>query len=66
MTLAWSTPTKGKVEGKVIILPDLADSAAFKAWLPDGEGQLHPRVISAADLPARFQLQAERAARDLG
>ena len=38
MTLAWSAPTKGRVEGKVIILPDVADSAAFKAWLPAAKG----------------------------
>ena len=38
MMLAWSAPTKGKVEGKVIILPDVADSAAFRAWLPAAKG----------------------------
>lgn len=38
MMLAWSPPTKGKVEGKVIILPDVSDSAAFRAWLPAAKG----------------------------
>lgn len=32
--LAWSPGVKGKVEGKVIILPELADSSAFRQWLP--------------------------------
>lgn len=32
--LAWSPGTRGKVQGSVIILPDLPDSAAFRAWLP--------------------------------
>ncbi len=39
MMLAWSAPTKGRVEGKVIILPDVADSAAFAAWLPEAKGK---------------------------
>ena len=39
MMLAWSVGTNGKkVEGKVMVLPDLADSAAFKAWLPAAKG----------------------------
>ena len=38
MMLAWSAPTKGRVEGKVIILPDVTDSAAFRAWLPAAKG----------------------------
>ena len=33
--LAWSPGVKGKAEAKVIILPELADSNAFKAWLPN-------------------------------
>ncbi len=36
--LAWSVGTKGKSEGKVIILPDVADSQAFKRWLPTAKG----------------------------
>lgn len=38
MMLAWSPPTKGRVEGKVIILPNVADSAAFRTWLPAAKG----------------------------
>ncbi len=39
--LAWSpsTSTKG-ITGDVIIIPDLADSNAFKAWLPNVKGKL--------------------------
>jgi hypothetical protein len=33
--LAWSPGTKGAAEGRVIILPDVADSAAFQQWLPN-------------------------------
>ncbi|MDQ6830833.1 MAG: M20/M25/M40 family metallo-hydrolase [Gemmatimonadota bacterium] len=36
--LAWSPGTKGKVDGKVVIIPDVADSAAFVAWLPKARG----------------------------
>ena len=37
--LAWSVGTKGKkVEGKVVLLPDVADSAAFRQWLPTAKG----------------------------
>ena len=40
MQLAWSPGTQGKaVTGEVIILPDLADSAAFQAWLPQVKGK---------------------------
>ncbi|MFB2117632.1 M20/M25/M40 family metallo-hydrolase [Parapedobacter sp. 2B3] len=38
--LAWSPTTNGKaVEGEVITLPDVADSIAFKAWLPNVKGK---------------------------
>lgn len=37
--LAWSPGTNGPVTGPVAILPDLADSAAFKAWLPNARGK---------------------------
>jgi carboxypeptidase Q len=38
--LAWSVGTKGKaVEGAVVALPDVADSAAFAAWLPSVKGK---------------------------
>jgi carboxypeptidase Q len=32
--LAWSPGTRGKVQGSIIVLPDVADSNAFRAWLP--------------------------------
>ena len=38
--LAWSPGTGGKpVRGDVIQLPDLADSVAFRAWLPSVKGK---------------------------
>ncbi len=38
--LAWSGSTGGKtVTGEVVILPDLADSNAFRAWLPAVKGK---------------------------
>ena len=40
MMLAWSGGTGGKdVEGDVVILPDLPDSAAFVRWLPEVRGK---------------------------
>jgi carboxypeptidase Q len=38
MALAWSPPTNGPVEGPVVLLPDVADAAAFEAWLPSARG----------------------------
>jgi carboxypeptidase Q len=38
--LAWSPNTGGKtVTADVIVIPDLADSLAFKAWLPNVKGK---------------------------
>ncbi|RYZ43801.1 MAG: M20/M25/M40 family metallo-hydrolase [Sphingobacteriales bacterium] len=38
--LAWSPSTAGKtVSGEVVILPDLADSSAFKNWLSSVKGK---------------------------
>ena len=38
--LAWSPTTGGKaVEGEVITLPDVRDSLAFQAWLPNVKGK---------------------------
>jgi carboxypeptidase Q len=37
--LAWSPGTRGTVEGDVVLLPDLADAAAFDAWLPQARGK---------------------------
>lgn len=41
MTLAWSpgTPNGEPVVAPVVLLPDLADSAAFAAWMPEVEGK---------------------------
>jgi carboxypeptidase Q len=37
--LAWSPGTSAPVDGGVVILPDVADSAAFRAWLPGVRGK---------------------------
>ena len=40
MQLAWSPSTNGRtVTGETIIIPDVADSNAFKAWLPNVKGK---------------------------
>lgn len=41
MTLAWSPGTPGgePIEAAVVLLPDLPDSAAFAAWLPEVAGK---------------------------
>lgn len=40
MQLAWSPSTNGKaVVGETVILPDLADSVAFRKWLPSVKGK---------------------------
>ena len=41
MILAWSpgTPKGRPVTGQVVILPDVADSAAFVRWLPNARGK---------------------------
>ena len=41
MTLAWSPGTPGgePIEAAVVLLPDLPDSAAFAAWLPEVTGK---------------------------
>ncbi len=38
--LAWSPGTPGPVEARVVLLPEVADSAAFQAWLPEARGAL--------------------------
>jgi len=37
--LAWSPGTKGAVEGPVVVLPDLPDSAAYDNWLKGMKGR---------------------------
>jgi carboxypeptidase Q len=40
MQLAWSPSTAGKsVTAEVVVVPDLADSVAFKQWLPTAKGK---------------------------
>jgi hypothetical protein len=40
MQLAWSPSTKGKsITAETILLPDVADSQAFAAWLPSVKGK---------------------------
>jgi hypothetical protein len=50
MMLAWSPGTNGRpVEGEVVLLPDVPDSAAFTRWLPSARGKfimLNPAQIS--------------------
>jgi len=37
--LAWSPGTKGAVSGPAVVLPDVADSAAFTRWLRGVKGR---------------------------
>src|SRR4029079_14624028 len=37
--LAWSPGSRAPVEGDVVVIPDVADSAAFDAWLPAVRGK---------------------------
>ncbi|HEX8903956.1 MAG TPA: M20/M25/M40 family metallo-hydrolase, partial [Longimicrobiaceae bacterium] len=37
--LAWSPGTSGPATGPAVILPDVADSTAFRAWLPSARGR---------------------------
>ena len=73
--LAWSPGTGGKdVRAGTIILPDVADSVAFRAWLPKARGKFvlvsAPQPTCRPDdnwrqyaLPATFErMRAERAA----
>ncbi len=39
MMLAWSPGTQGKVRGPLAVLPEVADSAEFAAWLPQAAGK---------------------------
>ena len=50
--LAWSAGTGGKdVTAATVILPEVADSSAFVAWLPQAKGKYRARVDGAADVP---------------
>ena len=37
--MAWSPGTDGPVERDVVLLPDVADEAGFRAWLPQARGR---------------------------
>lgn len=37
--LGWSPGTRGPVEGDIILLPEVTDSAAFTAWLAQARGK---------------------------
>ncbi len=56
--LAWSPGTGGRdVTGPVIVLPEVADSAAFEAWLPQAKGKFV--LISFAEPTCRPNEQWE-------
>jgi carboxypeptidase Q len=58
MMLAWSPGTNGRpVEGDVVLLPEAADSTAFKAWLPNVRGKFV--LTSAPRLSCRMAAQWE-------
>jgi len=46
--LAWSPGTAGPVRGSVILIPEIADSAAFQSWLPQARGRF---VLSSFPQP---------------
>ena len=72
--LAWSPGTNGPVTADAVILPELADSQAFRAWLPSARGKFvlvsFPQPTCRPDdnwakwaLPDSYaRLQAERTA----
>jgi carboxypeptidase Q len=61
--LAWSpsTPRGGPVEGDVVVIPDLADSAAARQWLGTLRGKFV--LVSAPELMCRAPQELERYAR---
>lgn len=61
MILAWSPGTSKPVEGDVIVVPELADSAAVRAWLPDVKGKFV--LLSAPEITCRPDENWERLAR---
>jgi carboxypeptidase Q len=74
--LAMSAPTKGEVTGGVVVLPDVADAAAFKAWLPSVKGKFVAISMAqptcrpddewqATALPETFQRMSDKRAADL-
>ncbi len=61
MILAWSPATTKPVEGEVVVIPELADSAAVKAWLPNVKGKFV--LLSAPEPTCRPDENWERLAR---
>src|SRR5690348_6384112 len=61
--LAWSPPTpkNGPVEGEVVTIPDLADSAAARQWLGTLKGKFV--LVSAPEVMCRASQELERYAR---
>ena len=61
--LAWSpsTPKNGPVEGDVVVIPELADSAAVRQWLGTLRGKFV--LVSAPELMCRAPQELERYAR---
>lgn len=59
--LAWSPPTRGPVEGEAVVVPDLADSAAYAAWLPSVRGKFV--LLTAAEPTCRGWDSWEKLAR---
>ena len=61
LILAWSPGTKGPVEGDVVLFPDVATEAEFKAWLPQAKGKFV--LISAPEPTCRPDDNWEKLAR---
>ena len=61
MLLAWSPGTTRPVEGAVIVIPELADSMAARAWLPNVKGKFV--LLSAPEPTCRPDENWERLAR---
>ena len=59
--LAWSPGTSGPVEGDVVVVPDVGDSAAFAAWLPTVKGKFI--AFGPAETSCRAPESWERLAR---
>lgn len=59
--LAWSPGTTKAIEGGVIVIPELADSAAVRGWLPSVKGKFV--LVSAPEPTCRPDENWERLAR---
>jgi carboxypeptidase Q len=55
--LAWSGGTRGPIEGPVVVLPEAADSSAFRSWLPQTRNKFV--AISFAEPTCRPNRQLE-------